>query len=206
MAHIMVSPRPCCLDCSYIHSKVGFNRAVYMSVMLTPPRARLLLLVPGDPEPVWADESGAQLMYAYSRASEARQTVQVASSSSSLQDAAAGVAADLGLAVPDDGEYEELDMLVRTTLRSASVGSLIGGTSATAAAAAAAERDGTSSAAAAGASMTAAAATDDESEGFAYNRDGCVVFTGGSYSLGPELIGAVGLQDDGNWRDSCWTA
>lgn len=144
----------------------------------------------GDPEPVWADESGAQLMYAYSRASETRQIVPVSSSSSSLQQsiddtaAAAAIAAEHGgqTTSPEQDNGEGVDMLVRSTLRSASIGSLIGATSAAAVVAANANQQGATA-------HDSAAAADDESEGFAYNSGGAVVFTGGSYSLGPEQIG-----------------
>ncbi|WIA08431.1 hypothetical protein OEZ85_007868 [Tetradesmus obliquus] len=146
----------------------------------------------GDPEPVWADESGAYLLNAYSRASEQRQQVP---------------------ADADADTNEDADMLVRTTLRSASVSSLIGGTSASRAAArAAAERAAARAAeAAAGGSAAAAAAAvggadaaaaeeaaaaDDDAEGFAYNSGGSVVFNGGSYSIGPEQLEGPELEID----------
>eukprot|EP00879_Flechtneria_rotunda_P029684 GHRR01032123.1.p1 GENE.GHRR01032123.1~~GHRR01032123.1.p1 ORF type:complete len:450 (+),score=206.08 GHRR01032123.1:188-1351(+) len=76
-------------------------------------------------------------------------------------------------------------MLVRTTVRSASISSLIGFATAAAAAVATAagpEAPGT--------------AADDETEGFAYNQDGAVVYNGGSYSVGPELIVAPEIGAD----------
>lgn len=132
----------------------------------------------GDPEPVWADEGGAYLLHAYSRASEARQLVP------------APLDSDAEDAGPEQQQQQEqLDMLVRSTVRSSSISSLVGGVTAAAAAAA-----GGSVSGAAGAGSDAPApspaAADDESEGIAYNQGGSVVFTGGSYSVGPEYAGA----------------
>lgn len=128
---------------------------------------------------MWADESGAYLLHAYSRASEERRLVPLQGKG---RDSNGPNGSDV-----DTGA----DLLVRTTLRSASIGSLTGGIApapATAAVGADAST-GASSAAPAAAGGADAAAEDEEWEGFGYNTDGSAVFNGGSYSAGPPLIG-----------------
>jgi hypothetical protein len=151
----------------------------------------------GDPEPVWADESGAYLTHAFCRVTEERQSVP-ADAADSTDDDNTDSSSSSSSAVSDQQQQDQeqgatgemLDLLVRSTLRSASISSLIGGVSPAAAAAAAAADSPSSSpeAAAAAAAGSSDAAQDDELEAIAYNTNGSVVFNGGSYSLGPELI------------------
>jgi hypothetical protein len=149
---------------------------------------------------VWADESGAYLTHAFCRVSEERQSVPADAADSTDDDAiiissSSGSSSGSSNAVsqqqqqqqdPEQGEM--LDLLVRSTLRSASISSLIGGVSTAAAAAAAVADNPTSSLESAAAAGSSDAAQDDELEAIAYNTNGSVVFNGGSYSLGPELI------------------
>jgi hypothetical protein len=158
----------------------------------------------GDPEPVWADASGAYLTHAFVRVSERRQLVpaEQLAEGGALGGAALGGGSGGGGGGPAAaggtlGAGEELDLLVRSTLRSASISSLIGGT----AAAAAAAGDGATAAASSSTSTSTstggtAAAADEEQEALAYNVGGCVVFNGGSYSLGPQDIELPLLDED----------
>jgi hypothetical protein len=100
-------------------------------------------------------------------------------------------------------DAEMLDVLVRSTQRSASIASLIGGVSAAAAAAAANATSPSSStttsstpAASAAAGGSPEAAEDEELEAIAYNTNGSAVFNGGSYSLGPEVIEVPELDEE----------
>lgn len=166
----------------------------------------------GDPEPVWADESGAYLTCAFCRVTEERQAVPAdaaaaVDSSTDEQDSSSSTNGGGGLLPQQQGQEaaapsgETLDLLVRSTQRSASISSLIGGVSAAAAAAAAAATSAgaagssaqpvggaDSQAAAAAGASSSSAAEDEELEAIAYNINGSVVFNGGSYSLGPEVI------------------
>jgi len=168
----------------------------------------------GDPEPVWADDTGAYLSYAFCRVLEDRQMLPAEAAdtldSSSLSASAAATQQSLQQQQqveqdrhPSEQSQQEqqqsgdvFDLLVRSTQRSASISSLLGGVTAAAAAApaaaAAAAAAPTSSSSPESTAAPAAAgdapAADEELEAIAYNVNGSVVFNGGSYSLGPEAI------------------
>lgn len=91
---------------------------------------------------------------------------------------------------PSASQGEMLDVLVRSTQRSASISTLIGGVSAVAAAAAVdtASADTSVSSPPAATAQSSDAAEDEDLEAIAYNINGSVIFNGGSYSLGPEVI------------------
>ena len=152
---------------------------------------------------MWADESGAYLTHAFCRVSEERQSLPAVPPAGS-----AGEDKQQQQQQQQEEGGEMLDLLVRTTQRSASIASLIGGVSAAAAAAeaagaAASSSPSTAAAEAAGVTpVTAAssqasdAAEDEDLEALGFNTSGSVVFNGGSYSLGPEVIEVPDLDDN----------